>query len=863
MISARKFCQEPGYPVTIFLTYSFDPLFFERVPLDDLSMGGTRRILILADAGEIAEAMKRCIGQVFHLGRKYTLAEAKASNLFHPKMIVRLSPEGGRVWIGSGNLTYTGWGGNHELATTWSIGPGTGDAGAWLPDILRSVGSVTSSESFRTQIEIVRSSFPWLGAPGGDAAQSPVLPGMPNRPLAPQLARRWEGKRFTTLKIYTGSTDVDGAFLLWAHKTFDVKKATVCLTPSFASFEAKQLAKLPMEVRFVGRDPKRRVHAKLYWFSGPDGDAAVMGSANCSAAAWLANHDNGNVELITVYDAPERAAFAPILSDFDGEELLPKDALTAPVKLREPPGNEGAGPTYRITSIRLRASGRTIEALVEPAPESDEATLIIEAKRDVFRVPMKLSGGRWVGRLSQEISLGVEPVFASMKIPSGSGLVLTPPRWIDNERAIETAARDRYVDPNHEVFSGRGFGGASAQRIMEAIYAISSSLLNFETPDLSPLSKERSGSTKPETGPESDDEPARPVDPSTLTYSLNEHGANSGTHAPDHGGVHGVSLQGVMKMLFATENELEIDLSQERWSADEPEKYAADDEPDNDPENPPEPPAPRSDAEALAALRDQIDHFLSELARPSFAEACPASTLAQALVFPILLSVKGNEEGWLPDDALASVAYRVVHVMLARSYGRDKPRGLFRQVQARYAAAGKQAEFLKAVGDGALYTVLLAALAKSEAHSTAGLVQQADAIFHVMNCPDLVAASHPDQRSTLIQNVIIRNAAFAVNERAGALAAALKKLTISLQAWDRVNPGRTNRSTMQRAGSVLWSTYGWEVTPRSPAETYCSGVNLAAAATDDADIQHALDELWQAMRMARAPTEAAPTEVQA
>jgi hypothetical protein len=38
---------------------------------------------------------------------------------------------------------------------------------------------------------------------------------------------------------------------------------------------------------------------------------------------------------------------------------------------------------------------------------------------------------------------------------------------------------------------------------------------------------------------------------------------------------------------------------------------------------------------------------------PVFAEACPASTLAQALVFPILLGIKGNEEGWLPDEALA------------------------------------------------------------------------------------------------------------------------------------------------------------------------------------------------------------------
>jgi hypothetical protein len=863
MSSARKFCQEPGYPVTIFLTYSFDPLFFERVPFDDLNMGGTRRILILADAGEITEAMKRCVGQVFRLGRQYTLAEAKASNVFHPKMIARLSPEGGRVWIGSGNLTFTGWGGNHELATSWSIGPGTDDTGSWLSDLLRAVGTVTRSEAFRTQIEIVRTSIPWLRGPGADAAASPVLLGMPNRPLAPQLVRRWEGRRFTTVKIYTGSTDVDGAFLLWAHGTFGVEKATVCVTPPFASFDAKQLQKLPLEVRFVERDPKRRVHAKLYWFSGPDGDAAVMGSANCSAAAWLADHDNGNVELITVYDAPERATFAPILTDFDGEELLPKDVLTAPLKPVEAVGNEGSGLAYRITSLRLRTPGRTVEALVEPAPESDETTLIIEAKRNAFRVPMKLSGARWVGRLSKEMSLGAEPVFAVMEIPSGASLVLTPPRWIDNERAIENAARDRHIDPNHEVFSGRGFGGANEYRIMEAIYAISSSLLNFETPDLSTLPKEHSGKAKSDTTSEADTKPAGPVDPSKLTYSLDDHTGKSGALSSDHGVAHGISLQGVMKMLFATDDDPDVDLSQERWSADEPEKYAPDHEPDNDRDEPPEPPAPRSDAEALAVLRGQIDHFLFELAKPSFAEACPASTLAQALVFPILLGIKGNEEGWLPDDALASVACRVVHVMFARLYGRDKPRGLFEYVKTRYAAGGKQEEFLKSVGDGALQTVLLAALAQPEAQSIAGLVQQADAILQILSCPDLVAVSHPDQLSTLMQNVIIRDAALAVNERARVLAAALSRLTSSMRVWDRLNPGRTSRSTTQRAGSVLWSSYGWEVTPRTPAETYCSGVNLDSARMDSPDIQRALDDLWQAMRMARASTQIIPTDVQA
>jgi hypothetical protein len=88
--------------------------------------------------------------------------------------------------------------------------------------------------------------------------------------------------------------------------------------------------------------------------------------------------------------------------------------------------------------------------------------------------------------------------------------------------------------------------------------------------------------------------------------------------------MNGVSLQGVMKLLFAADDEPEIDLSQERWSADEPEKYDSIGEPENDPENTPKPPpSPRSDAEALAVLRDQIDHFLFELAKPSFCRGMP------------------------------------------------------------------------------------------------------------------------------------------------------------------------------------------------------------------------------------------------
>ena len=94
------------------------------------------------------------------------------------------------------------------------------------------------------------------------------------------------------------------------------RKRRFAWSPAFASFDAGALGELPLAVRFIESDPARLMHAKFYWFSGPDGNAAVMGSANCSAAAWLAKHDAGNVELVVTYDQAELAAFKPILSVF-------------------------------------------------------------------------------------------------------------------------------------------------------------------------------------------------------------------------------------------------------------------------------------------------------------------------------------------------------------------------------------------------------------------------------------------------------------------------------------------------------------------------------------------------------------------
>jgi hypothetical protein len=152
------------------LTYFFDPLFFERVPLTDLDKGGSRRILVVADGSQAREAIKHCVGQLVHLGRRYVLAETVRPNTFHPKLIVRLSAKGGRIWLGSGNLTYAGWGGNCEVASAWPIGPQELDKGAWLRPLLDRAARATRSASCSAELEKVYDLAPTPDQPLGPCA---------------------------------------------------------------------------------------------------------------------------------------------------------------------------------------------------------------------------------------------------------------------------------------------------------------------------------------------------------------------------------------------------------------------------------------------------------------------------------------------------------------------------------------------------------------------------------------------------------------------------------------------------------------------------------------------------------------------
>lgn len=98
----------------VFTTYALSLSFFEAVLLDALVRGGGREALILADVEGVRAGLSEQGAR--RAGRDYEVEPiAVAKGVFHPKLSVLTADNECHLLVGSGNLTFNGWGGNLEV----------------------------------------------------------------------------------------------------------------------------------------------------------------------------------------------------------------------------------------------------------------------------------------------------------------------------------------------------------------------------------------------------------------------------------------------------------------------------------------------------------------------------------------------------------------------------------------------------------------------------------------------------------------------------------------------------------------------------------------------------------------------------
>ena len=697
-MNPRDFCLEPSFPVAILACFNFDPLFFERVVLPALRIGGTERVLVLADHGAVTEAAPQWAGQAVQLGRRYLLAVPRSNLAFHPKFMIRLGRNEGRAWFGSGNLTASGWGMNEEIASTWKMGADHDDNGGWLAGLLSSLQAWCRDDVLAH--EFLRDVHQQRWWPEEDPSPPILLQG-PDRPsLASQLAKRWEGRSFERLRLATGSTDRDGAMLTWARDTFGVAEATVALDPARSALSPKAFEQLP---RGGGVVPREGLHAKVYWFDGKDGSAAVAGSANCSAAAWHGH----NTECMVVWDSPTRSDFQPVLDRLVGG-LPPSQVLREP---EEPDPWVSGNPeqTWRVTSVRLDAGLGQLHLLLAP-PMVEDTELWIEIDGEWIRLTCLDAGlGRYCAAAPVMLQEAVRTVFCRVGRLDEGAEVWTEPRWIDDVALLSRRTEHRSIATALDGLL-HAADHSEQQKVLHDVQLVTDALLDEADRFVDP--PPGGGGREPEDRKTGDDEGAAPsLNPDEMVVSLIDE-LKRPEHTPADVQQWSLPVLGVMAALFGDPE-----------SEDDPDATPDDEADANIPLASKTKKARRSapPPQLRERLREQVDSFfvrfteLDPELRPElkFVSRCRASGLVQAASYPLALVAIGLESGWVdPEDARRWVTATVDLLFHHRLSGvRGAGAGVLARVRHRFAQEGRRDVFDTVVGDGTLWLALCCAVA--------------------------------------------------------------------------------------------------------------------------------------------------------
>jgi len=351
---------EPGFRASVISTYNCYFPFYEEVVLRRMVASGCTHNVLMVDATRCAEAFASEELRPRRAGRDYTLIPVRVGGAFHPKILLRVGKSKGALFVGSHNLTLSGFGLNDEITNAFRVGGASIRNGAGplrqafdylagfvpsgLPDLVEAFAGL-------------KLGVPWMSGPVGvdDEDRRVLFHSKSSEELWSQITPILPSKVATAF-VCGPFFDPKLAFLRRVLTDVKPRELVVGIDPASVDIDPAEAARLPgvrfVNVAGVAKVPQRRegsrpyLHAKLLWFSGTDGQLLISGSANPSVAAFLAVPSARNAEAVV---ADRRAGAdkaigiaalmaAPIVTADDWQTVDQRRAIEAAERKPDPTG---------------------------------------------------------------------------------------------------------------------------------------------------------------------------------------------------------------------------------------------------------------------------------------------------------------------------------------------------------------------------------------------------------------------------------------------------------------------------------------------------------------------------------------------
>jgi hypothetical protein len=526
-----------------------------------------------------------------------------------------------------------------------------------------------------------------------------------------------------------------------------VSESTIVVTPGACQFDPRKLSKIPIRISLSPSSSSKLMHAKMYIFENDRECALVMGSANCSASAWLVPPSSGgNVEAVVIYDNVRRNVL-DLLTSWTNERLRPSDVLKNPAPRPITHASDRSLQNVIEYVCWSRFSGHFIVSFVN---EISAAASVTARLGEAF-VTLRPDNGerrRWSGETA-DCFLGEFSEIAMIEIRHSERKIEAIPHWVEHLEELAHASHGKRMGAAIEALSSTNDYN-ERRKILGELLEIQRVLLDesdyFTDP---PTRSIESQHTKRQSGPED----LRPVDPAELLRSMHDVQIDSEFTPRVGGSRHLVGLGGIIRALFE-DSTPEADYDED-GAPHASSRNTSTPRVEKQPEEGDRAEEDRRLIRLKERLEDQMEEFLEKLRSSEFISRCTATQLIQAAAFPVVIAISGINKNWFSQEKggeWVSTVSDILFTMDAEDDHGDSFDGLLDLVRHRYEQSGRGADFRRITGDGVLWIVLLAGAGCSSVADEWGCLQRAMLVRSILRRSELVALSNKERLATLVSS---------------------------------------------------------------------------------------------------------------
>jgi len=307
----------------VILSYGADLAFYEDLVLRPLWVRNCRYHLVFIDAQRYRDLTRQQPEGANLIGRHYVVVPVDLGFLqsFHSKLILLLGDNGGRLLVGSGNLTFSGYGSNLEVYTLIDYSKNDPDALFLFQQAWEMILSLQKKYGHSQQVDQILNNaanrFIWLRNQSLQSEETWLLHTL-EAPLLDQICQVLSIDTIRKATIISPFLDGEGRAVREIHHRLKPDQITLIVQNQKAVANPKSLERIcadgiPISLHLVNNDEPRYLHAKVYILEGERYNWVITGSANCTSAALLKTTSQGNFETVLIRKSEKSRDFTYLL----------------------------------------------------------------------------------------------------------------------------------------------------------------------------------------------------------------------------------------------------------------------------------------------------------------------------------------------------------------------------------------------------------------------------------------------------------------------------------------------------------------------------------------------------------------------